>query len=142
VSDIHGLMGWWYTTGPGALHQVVACPQDTPSCVLVENAAGQRFWAPTELVKGIATAPESRLFIGVFPGGIVYADRARETFGDYERLAFLPFGTLEFQWSKNPCPASLRALVVADAAGVQARRGEDFQVSTSGQTVRLGEMAA
>ncbi len=78
-----------------------------------------------------------RLFVGVFPAGISYADRSREEFGDYKRLAFLPFRSLVVEFAVD-CPAGLRALITRDAAVIQARRGEDFQVSTSGQTVRLG----
>jgi hypothetical protein len=33
---------------------------------------------------------------------------------------------------------SLRGRIIADAAKIQARRGEDFQISAVGQTIRLG----
>lgn len=82
-------------------------------------------------------SPEDRLFVGVFPAGISYADRAREVAGDYRRLAFLPFGTLVLEWEKN-VPAELRKIIEIDARAIQARRGEQFQVSSSGQTVTLG----
>lgn len=81
---------------------------------------------------------DDRLFVGVYPTGISYADRSREEHGDYKRLAFLPFRTLELEWSRG-VPADLRRQVEAHARTVQARRGEDFEVSTAGQTVRLGE---
>jgi hypothetical protein len=82
-------------------------------------------------------AARERLFVGVFPAGIVYADRKREKAGDYARCAFLAYATLKLDIEPD-CPAALRALIVADAAKIQARAGELFQVSTSGQSVRLG----
>lgn len=80
-----------------------------------------------------------RLFIAVFPTGIGYADRKRERHGDYMQLAFLPFSSLELEWAKNTTvPANLRAAILKDAAKIQAKRGEQFSVSASGQTVKLG----
>ena len=79
-----------------------------------------------------------RLFIGVFPTGISYADRTREEHGDYKRLAFLSYRTLELEWY-DEVPSDLAKQIIADAASIQARRGELFQVSTSGQFVKLGE---
>lgn len=82
-------------------------------------------------------SPEDRLFVGVFPTGISYADRAREVAGDYRRLAFLPFGTLVLEWEKG-VPAELRKIIEVGARAIRARRGEQFQVSSSGQAVTLG----
>jgi hypothetical protein len=78
-----------------------------------------------------------RIFAGVFSTGIGYADRKREKHGDYARLAFLTFSTLTLEIEKD-CPAALRKEIEDDAARVQAKRGEAFQVSTSGQTITLG----
>jgi hypothetical protein len=80
----------------------------------------------------------SRIFSGVFPTGISYADRQREETGDYKRLAFLSFSTLVLE-VRPDCPHGLRTEIEADAARIQARRGEHFQVSTCGQTVLLGD---
>jgi len=82
-------------------------------------------------------ALRQRLFAGAYPCGIVYADRAREKGGDYARLAFLPYDTLVLD-VRADCPAALRTLIEADAAVIQAQRGQPFQVSTVGQTVLLG----
>lgn len=79
-----------------------------------------------------------RLFIGVYPTGIVYADRQEEEHGDYKRLAFLSYRTLELEWEQDAVIASLTQAIRWHAKGMQAKRGEHFQVSTSGQTVRLG----
>lgn len=78
-----------------------------------------------------------RLFIGIYPAGIAYADRAVERNGDYHCVAFLAYDTLHLS-IRSSCPKVLRPEIEAHAATIQARRGESFQVSTSGQTVRLG----
>lgn len=79
-----------------------------------------------------------RLFIGTYPCGLVYADRATEAHGDYKRLAFLPYSTLKLEMEKD-CPTDLQARILAHAATLQAKRGEQYQVSTCGQTVTLGK---
>lgn len=78
---------------------------------------------------------KAALFAGVFPGGIVYADHSR----DHQQIAFLPYSTLELQWSKVDVSPQMRALIEADAAKMHARRGEHFRISASGHTVLLGE---
>lgn len=78
-----------------------------------------------------------RLFIGIYPAGISYRDRHREKLGDYAKLAFLPYDTLELKVEED-CPAELRTRIESDAATIQNKRGERFQVSTTGQTVMLG----
>jgi len=78
-----------------------------------------------------------RVFEGIFPCGIVYADRTREKGGDYARLAFLPYRSLELDWEPG-CPPELRQAIQARAARIQVQRGKSFQVSTCGQTVMLG----
>jgi len=88
------------------------------------------------------------LFIGNYPGGMVYADRRHERHGDYKRVAFLPWDTLDL---RIDAPRSdLLPEVRAHAATYQARRGELHALSTTadrdasgrltgcGQTVRLG----
>lgn len=78
-----------------------------------------------------------RIFAGVYPNAIVYADRHREVNGDYKTLARLYFHNLELHVEKD-CPAELRAEIESDAALYQARKGEQFRTSTTGQTVILG----
>lgn len=80
---------------------------------------------------------EDRLFVGVTPTGIVYADRSREVDGDYARCAFLPFDTLALAVAPK-CPKDMVGLIEADAAAIIARRGEQFPISSSNQTV-LGD---
>ena len=82
---------------------------------------------------------DDRLFIGSFPTGISYADKQRERDGDYLRLAFLPFRTLKLEWAKRvTVPLDLRYQIEQHAERLRARRGEDYPVSASGQTVKLG----
>ncbi|WP_321943690.1 hypothetical protein [Paraburkholderia tropica] len=78
-----------------------------------------------------------RLFAGVSPTGILYADRHREEHGDYAHLAFLCFAKLELQLEPG-CPRELQATIAGHAAQIQARRGEAYRISSTGQTVTLG----
>lgn len=79
----------------------------------------------------------NRLFSGVYPCGIVYADKQREKGGDYARCAFLPFSSLVLQIERD-CPKELRDQIIKDAAAIQARKGQQFSVSSCGQSVVLG----
>jgi hypothetical protein len=85
----------------------------------------------------LASSQPPRLFIGLFPAGIAYADRTQVLDRDYRRLAFLSYQTLELEWCADDIPADLAAFITADAQTIQARRGELFHV-TVGQTVLLG----
>ena len=81
---------------------------------------------------------EDRLFICVMPCGISYSDRGREEHGDYKKVAFLPW-SLVFEVRDPHSPLLKEAR--ADAAKLQARRGERFTVSACGHTVVLGGAA-
>jgi len=85
----------------------------------------------------MTTDTRDRIFSGVYPGGIVWADRHNLSHGDYKRLAFLDFETLALDVEAD-CPDELRAAIAEDAQGYQVRAGEAFKVSTAGQTVTLG----
>ena len=80
-----------------------------------------------------------RLFVGICPAGISYADRGRDTGSDYARVAFLDYDTLTFGAEPDALPELVEA-ARSHAAGVQARRGQPFEVSTCGQTVLLGRL--
>jgi hypothetical protein len=80
-----------------------------------------------------------RVFVCVFPTGISYADRQREKHSDYAPLAFLFFDTLELKWEPD-CPKHLCPGIEADAAAIQARKGEHYEISAAGQTVLLGRL--
>ena len=78
-----------------------------------------------------------RLFAGVYPGGIVYADRTKEENGDYKRVAFLPYDTLKLRIDDHN--SVLLPMVKEDAEHIIAKRGEQFSISACGQTVTLGK---
>lgn len=80
---------------------------------------------------------QQRLFIGVYPCGLVYADRSREENGDYVKLAFLPYDTLELDL-KSACPEDLGSHIKSDALHMQSMRGQKYRISSTGQTVTLG----
>lgn len=85
-----------------------------------------------------ATQPlDERIFVAIFSTGISYADRLREEHGDWKRLAHLFFSDLHAEIAKD-CPPELRKQIEANMATYQARKGEKFQISTSGQTITLG----
>jgi len=64
-----------------------------------------------------------RLFIGVYPEGIVYADRYVQPHGDYKRLAFLSYRSLALTFSDEQCLPELRKKIVTHAATLQEKRG-------------------
>lgn len=77
------------------------------------------------------------LFSAIFPAGIGWADRTRERHGDFVRLGFLSFRTLVLDLAPD-CPPALAARIRTDAGAIQARAGEQFQVSHCDQYVTLG----
>lgn len=80
--------------------------------------------------------PNGRLFIGVFPCGLVYCDTQIEVNRDYKRIAFLPYSTLALEMDD---PKSvLMPEIKEHAAKIAARCGQAFQVSQCRQTVMLG----
>ena len=83
-----------------------------------------------------------RLFVGLMPAGIVYADRGREEHGDYKRIAFLSYHNLEFKAAKlsdaSEADRELLRLARGHAETIQAQRGQKLQISTAGQGVTLG----
>lgn len=83
------------------------------------------------------TASPNRLFVAAYPAGMVYADRQREEAGDYKKVAFLPFSTLELEIYVD-CPSELIEEIREHASTLQARAGEQYQISTSGQSITLG----
>jgi hypothetical protein len=80
---------------------------------------------------------DSRLLIAYFPAGIGYADKSREKHGDYMRIAFLSYRSLQFEAEKG---ADMKLVEQArqHAASIQAMRGQELQTTACGQTVILG----
>lgn len=80
---------------------------------------------------------KDRLFVGIHHTGIVYADKEVEQDGDYKKLAFLSFDTLELQLEED-CPENLQKEIEKDVCYLQREKGKEFPISGSGQTVTLG----
>ncbi len=80
--------------------------------------------------------PHDNLFIGIFPKGISYCDKNQEQDGDYKKIAFLPYDTLMLRIYDYK--SELIDSIDRDATTIQAKIGQSFSVSTSGQTVTLG----
>lgn len=77
------------------------------------------------------------LFVGVYPGGIVYSDRFKEQDHDYMKIAFLPYDTLELREDhpENPLMDRVRRL----AEEMQMKAGTRFPLSADGvHSVVLG----
>lgn len=82
--------------------------------------------------------PADALFACCLGGvGITYCDRRRERHGDYARAAFISFGTLVLEFEKD-CPDDLREMIGENAATLQTRRGDEYEISTAGQMTTLG----
>lgn len=77
------------------------------------------------------------LFIGVFPTGWIFCDRSIEKHGDYLHVAFQPFDTLQVKY-RNDCPYNMRMTIESVAYEHFQMSGQEYQVSTSGQTRLLG----
>lgn len=147
-----------FGTAPAAKalgYQMVSVVQATPEQLSVQHADedlifvyGAEFnsepgkfefarFEPVAASSASTPSASDRLFMGVYPCGIVYSDRSREEAGDYVKLGFLPYDTLSLELRPG-VPEDLRALIEADAAKMAARAGQHFQISSSGQTVMLG----
>ena len=80
---------------------------------------------------------DPRFFVGQFSTGLGYADLSKEVDGDYKKLAFLSFSTLELVVEKG-CPPDLRVQIEVHAKSLQDRRGERYPTSTSSGYIILG----
>ena len=84
----------------------------------------------------LKTKPDP-IFLCIMPTGWWWSDRTREEDGDYVQLAFLSFSRLELEIFSS-CPEKWKQRIRDEAAKYQAMRGQDYQISGSGQTMRLG----
>jgi hypothetical protein len=57
---------------------------------------------------------EERLFIGDYPGGMVYCDKAVMQSGDYKKLAFRSRSTGEVTWYAKRIPTEIREMIEQD----------------------------
>lgn len=79
----------------------------------------------------------ANLFIGTFSTGIFYADKNRTAHGDYARCGAVYFSDLRIEVEPD-CPNNLRQIITEHAKSIQARAGQQYQISSSGQAVTLG----
>lgn len=86
----------------------------------------------------IHVPPKDRVFVGTYPEGIVYADRLWNEHGEWVKLAFLSYNTLELEF-RNRCSREVQGFIKRNARVLQDKRGEEYQIDTSGHTVILGE---
>lgn len=84
----------------------------------------------------LRTVPDP-VFLCVMPTGWWWSDRTKEEDGDYVQLAFLSFSRLELNIFSS-CPEEWRKRIERKAAEFQALEGQDYRISSSGQTIRLG----
>ena len=81
-----------------------------------------------------------RLFIGVYPTGLVYADRQVQVAGDYKRLATLNYQTLILE-TEPDCPKNLAAQIDKNAEEfINKWEGKQFPISNN-QTTLIGAEA-
>lgn len=81
------------------------------------------------------------LFIGVYPTGLVFSHRGLEKDGDYLRVGFMPYDTLELaeeRWFSELDP-EIAALVREEVNDMKAKKGQLYPISSCNQTVLLGE---
>ena len=71
---------------------------------------------------------EDRLFIGCYPTGLVYADRGVEEHGDYKRLAYLNYATLEADLEEN-IPDFLLERINNHIAKMKSMAGTSYQIA-------------
>lgn len=80
-------------------------------------------------------ALKERLFIGCFPTGLVYCDKSIEEHGDYKKIAYLNYNTLELEIYSPKSP--LLPAIKRDAIAMQHMRGKPFPIAGN-MTVILG----
>jgi hypothetical protein len=79
---------------------------------------------------------EATLFIGIHSTCVCYCDKSKEEDGDFKTIARLFFDALELKIYEPQ--STLLPKIREHAAEIQARKGQEFQVSGCGQTVILG----
>lgn len=75
-----------------------------------------------------------RIFTGIYPCGIVYADRHTEVRGDFKRLAFLPFHGMRLELAAD-CPPDLAEQIQTSVKKYEGRT--KIQTSQCNQWAQL-----
>lgn len=115
---------------PGEL-RLVEMVQGLPSA-----AEWLQFIKKESLLEESVAREADRLFVRAYHSGIVYAEWADNSSGDYARVGFLPYDTLKLELTAT-CPDELRGRIEAHASEMQGKRGEKFEIKP-GQYVTLG----
>jgi len=79
-----------------------------------------------------------RIFCGCLTTGFIWADRWHERHGDYVRLAYMNYRTLELEIEKG-CPAILVPDIKADAEALQAMKGQRYPLTATNEVTLGGE---
>jgi hypothetical protein len=126
----------WHEQRAAHYEGMIAYRLNTPA----RQAVAQRAKAHDKTSRAaLRKAPvEDRLLIGTLSGhNHFYCDMSRERHNDYVVLAHLWLHTLELVIEPD-CPDEFKPLIEADAAAIIARRGEQYEITASGQTITLG----
>lgn len=75
-----------------------------------------------------------RLFCGLYPTGIVYADSGRAGAGDYKRLAYLNYATLKLDLEPD-CLPEFKVLIEADAELLRESQGTNYQIAGNASVI-------
>lgn len=73
-----------------------------------------------------------QLFVGVYPAGVVYCNKAVEEFGDYKKIAFInEFGALRFYVPVASIPGDELLRIDHGANAARARFREKWEAKTN-----------
>jgi hypothetical protein len=111
----------------------------------IEHTNNLLFATTSRKCTRVSLEPGAALFVGVMPAALVFAHRDIEKDGDYLRLGFLAYDTLEWkpEWPcagelGDPLDPAIREAIEQEVASMRAKAGQDFRISSTGQMVRLG----
>jgi|LSQX01.3.fsa_nt_gb hypothetical protein len=84
-----------------------------------------------------AMGKDGWLFIGVYPTGWSYSDKTNASSGDFKRLAFQYFDTLELKVYDDKDANKIELIKLLADKNVKMA-GEYYQITSSGQKIKLG----
>lgn len=79
------------------------------------------------------------MFCGIYPCGLVFADKSLMEAGDYKDLAFINYRTLKITWRAKKMSHEFRRYIISEAKNLRSMRGQQYQISSCGQYIILGE---
>jgi len=86
-----------------------------------------------------------RMLAVIYPTGVYYCDKGQAHGGDYKLIAHLPYSSLILRWDAKiihpdkHIASLLRKWVLENAQKIISRKGAQFEISTCGQWITLGE---